>query len=96
MITEVQEDENGQFVVLPPEVLQELNWNEHTPIQISAREDGSVVIAKRDHWTVEEAQSHLDEIMDDVVHNRAHHIITHEGMNFVMVPYEGNEELLKD
>jgi len=88
MQTTVQIDENGdQFVVLPKKITEQLGWNEHTTLNI--RLDGkNVVIEHKTEWNVEDAQEHLEAIIDDVSKNDVHHFITDDkGRRFVIIPY---------
>jgi hypothetical protein len=42
----VQEDEHGPLIELPPEVIEELGWKENDIVTWHIKEDGSVIIEK--------------------------------------------------
>jgi len=42
----VQEDENGPLIELPPEIIEELGWKENDIVTWHIKKDGSVIIEK--------------------------------------------------
>lgn len=90
IITEV--NEKGE-VQLPDEFVKELGWTEKTFLNFDFV-DGSVKVSEKVEWTMEEAQEHIEGIVDRVVESGVpHKIITEDGKAFMVVPY--TEEMEK-
>jgi hypothetical protein len=52
----VQEDEHGPLIELPPEIIEELGWKENDIVTWHIKEDGSVTIEKEVYNEVEDDQ----------------------------------------
>jgi len=81
---EVKETDDGDaFVELPPEVLEELGWNEHTLIHMELEGD-NVLIKEKTVWGVEDFKENLEMILDDIRVNRTKHTIK-DGNHFFKI-----------
>lgn len=78
----VQEDDSGDaFVELPPEVLEELGWNECTLIHMEVEGD-RVLIKEKTVWELGEFKEHIDMILGDIKVNKTKHTIKDNGYFF--------------
>ena len=94
-MTTIIKETNGESVLqIPKSILESLCLNEHSVVSLEIK-DGALIITKKIEWTVEELQSadNFDLVMEDVVHNKQVHHITHDGKRYVLAPY--SEELIK-
>jgi len=93
--TEIKEDENGQYIILDQELLDQLNWNEHTILSIDCTDNGNIVLKKKTNWKVNELgeNDNLDKVMEDIkFNNTTHTIIDETGKEFKLIPYDDYKE----
>ena len=94
MITFIKEINGESVLQIPQSVLESLCLNEHSIVSLEIK-DATLIITKKIEWTVEELQSadNFDLVMEDIVHNKQVHHITHDGQRYVLAPY--SEDLIK-
>jgi len=91
--TIIQEDANGQFIVLDPLLLEDLGWNEHTILSINLLDNGKIELKKKLEWTIEDMQDNIEMVLEDIEHNETVHTITDkDGKQFKMIPYSQYKE----
>jgi bifunctional DNA-binding transcriptional regulator/antitoxin component of YhaV-PrlF toxin-antitoxin module len=94
MEVKIQKDDEGSFVVIPKEIMDELGWNEFTIIEPKFDEESkSIKVSQKTEWTVEEItfEDTFDMVMNDVVNNKIVHFINYEGKKYVLAPYIEDE-----
>jgi hypothetical protein len=54
MIITVQEDEQGLYIELPPDLMEDLGWDESTELVWTIDDDGKVKLGKSKHDSSDE------------------------------------------
>lgn len=90
----IQQDENGYFIQIPQESLDELGWNQYTLLSVFY-EEKMIILKQKTEWTVEELQEddNLENVIEDIVHNGTIHYILVDDRKYVLAPY--SEELCR-
>lgn len=78
-------DEDG-VVSLPDDIINKLQWDEHTFLNCYIS-GNSIVLQEKTDWTVEDAQENFDDILERVTKTKNPHHILHKGKTYVVVPY---------
>ena len=89
MNSKVHITDNGDAMIdIPPEVLEELGWNQNTILSLVEIE-GCIQIRQKTDWTVDQIQhgDNLEQVLEDIEKNGTVHHVLHEGRVVVIAPY---------